>query len=130
MASRASAIRNVALAGHGDSGKTTFLEAALSRAGAIQRRGSIAEKSTVADYEPEEKEWDQPTWRALSFAMTTRHRYRYRFTSSGQGERATFTAEAEGDLNCNGVRAHYARRGRLLDGKVVVGPLERERPLD
>ena len=51
MALRAATIRNVALAGHGDSGKTTFLEAALHKAGAVQRRGSIAEKNTVGDYE-------------------------------------------------------------------------------
>ena len=56
MASRASVVRNVALVGHGDAGKTTFLEAALHKAGATQRRGSIQEKNTVSDYEPEERE--------------------------------------------------------------------------
>jgi elongation factor G len=61
MASRAAAIRNVALVGHGDSGKTTFMEAALHKAGATQRRGSIAEKNTVGDYEPEAREASHST---------------------------------------------------------------------
>jgi elongation factor G len=56
MASKAAATRVVALVGHGDSGKTTFLEAALVKSGAIQRRGSIQEKNTVGDYEAEERE--------------------------------------------------------------------------
>jgi type II secretory pathway pseudopilin PulG len=81
-------------------------------------------------YEPDAKDWEHPTWRALAFAMTTRHRYRYRFTSKGQGARATFTIEAEGDLNCNGLRAHYQRVGRVVDGKIVVDPVQTENPLD
>jgi type II secretory pathway pseudopilin PulG len=81
-------------------------------------------------YHPDDKDWEHPTWRALAFAMTNRHRYRYRFTASGQGERATFTVEAEGDLNCNGVRAHFRRVGRVQDGKVVVDPMQTENPLD
>jgi hypothetical protein len=81
-------------------------------------------------YQPDDKDWEHPTWRALAFAMSTRHRYRYRFTSSGQGARATFTAEAEGDLNCNGVRSHYRRVGHVADGKIVVDPMQTENPLD
>lgn len=56
MTTHAASIHTVALVGHGDSGKTTFLEHALHRAGAIARAGDVAERSTVSDFDPDERE--------------------------------------------------------------------------
>jgi len=49
-------IRNVLIAGHGASGKTTLTDAMLFAAKAVTRKGSTAEGSSVSDFEKEEKE--------------------------------------------------------------------------
>jgi elongation factor G len=49
-----SKIRNIALAGHNGSGKTSLAEALLYKAGASDRLGKTADGTTVCDYDPEE----------------------------------------------------------------------------
>jgi elongation factor G len=47
-------LRNIAFVGPHHAGKTTLVEAILANTGAIGRRGSIADGTTVTDHEPED----------------------------------------------------------------------------
>jgi elongation factor G len=47
-------IRNIALVGHRAAGKTSLADALLFKAGAVDRRGSVDEGTSVSDYEEEE----------------------------------------------------------------------------
>lgn len=47
-------IRNVAVIGHSNAGKTTLVEAMLFGAGAIERLGSVMDGTATTDFEPEE----------------------------------------------------------------------------
>ncbi len=49
-------IRNIAIAGHGQTGKTTLLEYLLFTAGVIQKAETVESGKTVSDYSPEEIE--------------------------------------------------------------------------
>ena len=51
----ANQIRNIALLGHGSSGKTTLADAILYYGKAIERIGKIADSTMTLDFDPEEK---------------------------------------------------------------------------
>jgi elongation factor G len=47
-------IRNLALVGHRAAGKTTLADAVLHKAGAVERRGSVDDGTSVSDFDEEE----------------------------------------------------------------------------
>jgi elongation factor G len=61
-------LRNIAFVGPHHAGKTTLVEAILAHTGAIGRRGSIADGTTVTDHEPEDTAHLQST--TVGFAHT------------------------------------------------------------
>lgn len=57
-------LRNIVVAGHGKTGKTSLLDAALFDSGATRRVGKVDDGTSALDYEPEEKA------RSLSISAT------------------------------------------------------------
>ncbi|MFT5286243.1 MAG: elongation factor G [Planctomycetota bacterium] len=51
-----SVLRNIAFVGHPFSGKTTLVDALAFEMGASDRKGSVADKTSICDTEPEEQE--------------------------------------------------------------------------
>lgn len=63
-----SEIRNVAVAGHNDTGKTTLVSQLLFNAGAITRPGRVEDGTTVTDFDQDEIDRKHSISSALAFA--------------------------------------------------------------
>src|SRR4026207_988706 len=64
----AASIRNVAVVGHGGSGKTQLVSALLFDAGMVNRLGKVDEGNTVTDYNEEEVARKHTLAASLAFA--------------------------------------------------------------
>src|SRR5690349_4904333 len=63
-----SEIRNVAIVGHNDTGKTTLASQLLFNAGAATRMGRVEDGTTVTDFDPDEVERKHSISAAIAFA--------------------------------------------------------------
>ncbi|MDP6761562.1 MAG: elongation factor G [Planctomycetota bacterium] len=68
MTTGALASRNLAFVGHPSSGKTTLVDALAHMTGASGRKGSVADKTSICDTEPEEQEKQHTLQLASVFA--------------------------------------------------------------
>ena len=62
-------IRNVLIAGHGGSGKTTLVDAMLFASGTVNRKASVADGNSFSDFEKEEKEHKHSIFSSLLHAI-------------------------------------------------------------
>ena len=60
-------IKNIAIAGHGGSGKTSLVEGILFKAGATDRLGKISEGNTISDFNAEEIKRKCSIYSSLSY---------------------------------------------------------------
>ncbi len=60
-------------------------------------------------------EWQHASWVSLQFSIPDAFIYKPKYTSAGTGTASTFSAEAIGDLDCNGTLASFKRLG-AIDG--------------
>ena len=61
-------IRNIVLLGHGGAGKSSLAEALLHKSGTINRLGTIEGKSTISDFDEEEKQRQHSIHSSLMYA--------------------------------------------------------------
>jgi hypothetical protein len=62
---------------------------------------------------PNAELWEHPVWRALYFEVSDPHYYSYEYVVSDDGQ--SFTAQAFGDLDCDGVYSTFAVIGHVED---------------
>ena len=132
-------IRNVALIGHRDCGKTSLAEAMLYEAGATNRLGRVEDGSTVSDFEPDEQEREMSIGAAICSFEHGGRKINLVDTPGDPG----FVAEALGALAVvdaavvvvsavDGVQVHTERLWARADAAglprlVFVNMLDRER---
>ena len=63
--------------------------------------------------------WTSTSWKSLNFSVDDPFYYSYKYTSSGTDTGSKFSADAYGDLNCNGTYSTFERVGSV-DAKFNV----------
>src|SRR5918999_994527 len=138
MPKEMSHLRNVVLAGHSDSGKTTLAEHLLHATGAINRLGKVDDETTTLDFEPEEHKRKQSL--LLAIATTDYNDYEITFIDTpgyadfagevSQGfaaaDAAIITMDASGGVEAGAERAVGLGRSTGTAALFVITRCERD----
>jgi prepilin-type N-terminal cleavage/methylation domain-containing protein len=68
-----------------------------------------------------EATWDDPTWLALGFSLSSPQQFAYQFNSTGTGVTSALTARAWGDLDGDGWFSRYERVASVDTSMEVTG---------
>jgi elongation factor G len=132
-------VRNVALFGHGKSGKTSLAEALLFTAGKTTRLGKVDDGSSVMDFEPEEishhmtisSSFNQCSWKKHAiFLIDTPGDDNFLNESkfaAAVADAAIFVVEATGGLKSSTEKIATFVSERHLPTVIVVNRMDRER---
>jgi prepilin-type N-terminal cleavage/methylation domain-containing protein len=60
--------------------------------------------------------YNDPSWVALNFNIPDPHHFRPKYAGAGTGQAALFTAEANGDLDCDATESTFRRQGSINAG--------------
>src|SRR6187401_3752641 len=131
-------IHTVALVGHGGAGKTTLTEALLWKAGVIGAMGSTERGSTVADFDPLEKQYGHSLTSSLvNFPYKGIHVHLIDTPGmpdfAGQSiaalagvETAVIVINAQNGIELNTTRMMRAAGKRKLDRMILVNKIDGE----
>ena len=135
----AASIRNVAVVGHGGSGKTQLVSAVLFDAGMVSRLGKVDEGNTVTDYDDEEISRKHTLTASLAFAEWNKNKINL-IDTPGFGnffadaraaihvaDGALIVVDGVGGVEVQTEKAWAACEDRGLPRLIVVNRLDRER---
>src|SRR5207248_11533058 len=135
----AASIRNVALVGHGGSGKTQLASAVLADAGMINRFGKVDEGTTVTDFDEEEIARKHTLSASLAYAEWNKQKINL-IDTPGMGnfladaraalsvaDAALVVVDAVGGVMVQTEKVWAAAETLALPRLVVVNRLDRER---
>jgi elongation factor G len=135
----AASIRNVAVAGHGGSGKTQLVSALLFDAGMVNRLGKVDEGNTVTDYDEEEISRKHTLSASLAYAEWNKQKINLidtpgfgNFFSDARAaihvaDAALIVVDGVAGVEVQTEKAWETAEERQLPRLVVVNRLDRER---